>query len=566
MKPLPIGVSFFDTVIEQDYYYVDKTLLIKEMLDKKAAVNLFTRPRRFGKTLNMRMLQCFFENTAETTGKDTASLFTGLKIMNGGERYTAYMGQYPVVFLTFKDARMQSFESAYTVLKDNIADEFKRHNYVLQNEHLTAEKEQYERIMQGVATQHEYSQAVKFLSECLSIHHGKKAIILIDEYDVPLEASCPNHYYNDMVNFIRSLLGTALKDNPFLEFAAITGCLRISKESIFTGLNNLDVNSITGAGYSEYFGFTPEEMVQMLHHYGLESHETLIKDWYDGYKFGNSEVYNPWSLINIVKDLCSDPARLPEPYWANTSSNSIVRTLIDKSDDAARADLDTLIAGGTIKKIIHEDITYDEIEKSIDNIWNFLFFTGYLKKTSEQADSQDNLVLGLTIPNKELFCIYQNKIQEWFKETIVAKGDLSGLHNAVLDGNAEVFQQELSALLMQTISFYDNKENFYHGFLTGVLSGIDGYITKSNRESGNGRGDVVMHYANYDGKAVIFELKAAKTVREMSALCDEALRQIGEKKYEQEWLDEGYTDILKYGIAFYKKNCMVKKAQEIKCR
>ncbi|GHV79700.1 hypothetical protein AGMMS49944_14910 [Spirochaetia bacterium] len=557
MKPLPIGVSFFDTVIEQGYYYVDKTLLIKEMLDKKAAVNLFTRPRRFGKTLNMRMLQCFFEDTAETTGKDAVLWFNNLKIMSAGDSYTSLLGQYPVVFLTFKDSRQTSFESAYAVIKDNIADEFKRHNYVLKNEHLTAEKEHYERIMQGIATQHEYSQGIKFLSKCLSIHHGKKAIILIDEYDVPLEASWANQYYNDMVDFIRTLLGMALKDNPFLEFAAITGCLRISKESIFTGLNNLGVNSIRGSDYTEYFGFTQEEVTEILGFYRLESHADMIKDWYDGYLFGNCEVYNPWSLINIVKDLCSDKNRLPEPYWANTSSNSIVRMLIDKSDDAARADLDTLIAGGTIKKTIHEDITYDEVEKNIDNIWNFLFFTGYLKKTSEYADSQDNIVLGLTIPNKELFCIYRNKIQEWFRETIEQQ-DLSSLYTAILEGNTQTFEDELSALLLNSISFYDSRENFYHGFVTGVLAKAKGYLVRSNRESGNGRSDIFMKNVSAKGKAVIFELKAATTMQELSAKCDEALRQIEEKKYIHELEQEGYQHILKYGIAFCRKDCMVK--------
>jgi hypothetical protein len=559
MKPLPIGVSFFDKMIEKDYYYVDKTLLIKEILDKDAEVNLFTRPRRFGKTLNMRMLQCFFEDTAETTGKDATAWFNGLKIMAAGDQYTSLLGQYPVVFLTFKDVRQPSFESAYFFLKDNIAGEFNRHSYVLCDERLAGKKEQYGRIMQGTGSQHEYSQALKFLSECLSIHHGKNAIILIDEYDVPLEASWSNHYYNDMVSFIRSLLGTALKDNPFLEFAAITGCLRISKESIFTGLNNLAVNSILDQNYAEYFGFTPEEVEQMLKYYTLEECAKMVKEWYDGYCFGNTEVYNPWSTINIVKDLCTDKNTLSRAYWSNTSSNSIVRTLIDKADDDAKADLDTLIAGGTIKKVVHEDITYDEVEKNIDNLWNFLFFTGYLKKTDERADSENNIVLDLKIPNIELFCIFRNKIQEWFKESLLTRNDLSNLHTAVLNGDTEIFQTELSSLLMKSISFYDNKENFYHGFLTGVLSGIAGYITKSNRESGNGRGDVVMRYANFNGKVVIFELKAAKAAREMSALCDEALWQIEEKHYEQEWLDEGYTDILKYGIAFYKKNCMVKK-------
>ncbi|GHV75441.1 hypothetical protein AGMMS49942_02620 [Spirochaetia bacterium] len=560
MKPLPIGVSFFDTVIEQGYYYVDKTLLIKEMLDKKASVNLFTRPRRFGKTLNMRMLQCFFENTAEIGGKNAASWFNGLKIMAAGEQYTAHIGQYPVVFLTFKDTRQPSLESAYSFLKDSIAGEFERHAYVLQDERLIGKKEQYERIMHGAGSLHEYSHALKFLSECLYIHHEKNAIVLVDEYDVPLEASWSNHYYNDMVNFIRSFLGTALKDNPFLEFAAITGCLRISKESIFTGLNNLIVNSVLAENYSEYFGFIQEEVTQMLQFYHLDSRAGMVKDWYDGYLFGNTEVYNPWSVLNITSDLRSNSNTFPRPYWANTSSNSIVRTLIDKADDTAKADLVTVIAGGTIKKAIHEDITYDEVERSIDNIWNFLFFTGYLKKAGEYFEKGNTLMLDLEIPNREVQYIFEYKIQEWFKESLLAKNDLSGLHTAVLNGEAPMVQKELSALLMKSISFYDNQENFYHGFLTGVLSGISGYIVKSNRETGNGRSDVVMHYANIDGKAVIFELKAAKTAREMPAQCDEALRQIEEKHYEQEWLDEGYTDILKYGIAFYKKNCMVKKA------
>jgi hypothetical protein len=297
----------------------------------------------------------------------------------------------------------------------------------------------------------------------------------------------------------------------------------------------------------------------MLAAYQLESHSGMIKEWYDGYKFSNSKVYNPWSLINVVKNLCSDPNRAPEPYWANTSSNSIVRTLIDKADDAVKADLDTLIAGGTIKKAIHEDITYDEIEKNIDNIWNFLFFTGYLKKAGEQTDDEDTIIFELQIPNRELLYLFRNKILEWFKETLIARNDLSKLYAAVLDGDIEVFQKEFSTLLMKSISFYDNQENFYHGFLTGILSGINGYIVKSNRESGNGRSDVAMHYVNIDGKAVIFELKIAKSARELPECCDAALRQIEEKNYEQEWIDEGYTDILKYGIAFYKKSCRIKK-------
>jgi hypothetical protein len=562
IKPLPIGISFFDTLIEKGYYYVDKTLLIKEILDKKAAVNLFTRPRRFGKTLNMRMLQCFFEDAVETTGKDAALLFSGLNIMAAGEQYTSLIGQYPAVFLTFKDARQPSFEAAYAVIKDSIAGEFERHSYILKDETLTEKKEQYERIMRGTGSLHEYGTSLKFLTECLSIHHGKKALVLLDEYDVPLESSWANGYYPDMVNFIRSLLGSALKDNPFLEFAAITGCLRISKESIFTGLNNLAVNSILGTDYTEYFGFTQEEVTQMLIAYHLESHSDMIKGWYDGYTFGNSEVYNPWSLINIVKDLCSDPGRTPEPYWANTSSNSIVRTLIDKADDDARADLDTLIAGGTIKKVIHEDITYDEVEKNIDNLWNFLFFTGYLKKAGMQTDSEDNIILELKIPNKELLYIFRNKIQEWFKETI-EQLDLTRLYTAVLEGDAKTFEDELSELLIDSISFYDSQENFYHGFLTGVLSKAKKYLVRSNRESGNGRSDIFMKSVSAKGKAVIFELKVAGAMQELSAKCDEALQQIETKMYLKELEQEGYQHILKYGIAFCRKDCMVKIADSV---
>ncbi|MHC6204506.1 AAA family ATPase [Breznakiellaceae bacterium SP9] len=556
-KPLPIGISFFDKMIEQGYYYVDKTLLIKDILDKQAEVNLFTRPRRFGKTLNMRMLQCFFEDTTETSGKDAAGLFSGLKIMAVGETYTAQIGRYPVVFLTFKDTRKSSFEGAYAVLKDCIMEEFKRHKYLLLNEAINDDKELYERLMNGNAASDEYDRSLKFLSKCLSIHHGKKAIVLLDEYDVPLEAAWSNGFYSEMVDFIRTLLGTALKDNPFLEFAAITGCLRISKESIFTGLNNLNVNSILSNNYAEYFGFTQEEMDALLQCYGLTASSTMVKDWYNGYLFGKAEVYNPWSSIKIADDLSKTNDAFPQAYWANTSSNSIVRTLIDKADDNAKADLDTLIAGGTIKKAIHEDITYDEVEKNIDNVWNFLFFTGYLKKTAEYFEKGNTLMLDLKIPNQELQYIYEYKIQEWFKE-VIEQCDLSHLYTAILEGDPQAVEDELSELLLDSISFYDSAENFYHGFMAGILIHAKGYVVKSNRESGNGRGDIFMRYRSAKGKAVIFELKVADRMQELSAKCDEALLQIEEKKYANELEQEGYKTILKYGVAFYKKDCMVK--------
>ncbi|GMO39148.1 MAG: AAA family ATPase [Termitinemataceae bacterium] len=556
--PLPIGISFFDDMIEKGYYYVDKTLLIKEILDKAASVNLFTRPRRFGKTLNMRMLQCFFEDTREVTGKDRSPLFSGLKIMQAGEKYLSKMAQYPLVFLTFKDARQIDFDRSFSSLKDIIRDEYRRHSYLLEDPRLQQQKEQYERIVKDTGEFKDYSAALKFLTECLSIHHEKKVIVLLDEYDVPLEASWSNNYYNDMIAFIRTFLGTALKDNEFLEFAVITGCLRISKESIFTGLNNLAVNSILSDKYSEFFGFTQDEIDELLKFYSVEEKAKLVKDWYDGYLFGKTEVYNPWSSLKITEDLISDINANPLPYWVNTSSNSIVRTIIDKADETARTDLSTLVAGGTIKKQIHEDVTYDEVDKNIDNVWNFLFFTGYLKKVGEETDVENNIIAELKIPNIELAYIFKNKIHEWFKESIEQK-DLSVLYTAVLDGDVSTFEDELSELLLDSISFYDSAENFYHGFLTGVLYHAKGYLVKSNRESGNGRGDIFMRYRSAKGKAIIFELKVSPSMQELEKKCEEALQQIEEKHYAKELEDEGYKTILKYGIAFYKKDCMVRK-------
>jgi ribosomal protein L25 (general stress protein Ctc) len=358
-----------------------------------------------------------------------------------------------------------------------------------------------------------------------------------------------------MIDFIRSLFESALKTNPYLEFAALTGCLRISRESIFTGLNNLNIVSILTKDYSEYFGFTQEEVEAMLRYYNLESKIAEAKRWYNGYSFGNSEVYNPWSTIKVVADWNSGE-KFPKPHWSNTSSNSIVRTLIDKADNAAKADLDTLVEGGTIRKAIHEDITYDEMENSIDNIWNFLFFTGYLTKAGEHFEGR-NIIIDLKVPNEELQYIFSEKITDWFKEKINQK-DFSKLYTAILEGDSEVFENELSTQLLDSISFYDSAENFYHGFLTGLLLGVKGYLVKSNRESGNGRSDVFLRDRDLRGKAVIFELKIADSIDDLPQKCDDALTQIEEKKYETELRAEGYKNILKYGVAFYKKNCMVK--------
>jgi len=558
LKPLPIGKSFFDKVIEEGCYYVDKTLFIKELLEKQSEVTLCTRPRRFGKTLNQTMLKCFFENTAEVGGKDTRSLFNGLKIESAGEKYMENQGKYPVIYLSFKDAKMSNFEGSYYNLMYEIAGEFSRHYYILNSISQKADKEMFEKLTSRKGTRDDYAQSLRFLTKYLEKYHNEKVIIIIDEYDVPLENSWSLSFYDEMVNFIRPLLSSAFKDNPHLKLAVITGCLRVSKESIFTGLNNLDIISILSEHYDEFFGFTQEEIDKMLAYYKLENNVEILKKWYNGYLFGNKEVYNPWSIVNCVRDWIYSDNYCPRPYWVNTSSNDIVRKLISMADNNARAELETLIAGETIEKIIHEDITYDEIDKNIDNLWNFMLFTGYLKIVGSRIEGIKK-VLYLSVPNLELQYLYETKIQEWFKETIKEK-NLDILFDAVINGNVEVFQNELAKLLTISISFMDNAENFYHGFMVGILSRINGYIVKSNRESGNGRSDIVVYSANgINNMAIIIEIKTAKKFNEMPAECDKALKQIEENNYAAYWEEEGYPDILKYGIAFYKKRCEIKK-------
>jgi len=556
--PLPIGQSFFDRVIEGGYYYVDKTLFIKDILDKGATVTLCTRPRRFGKTLNQTMLKCFFENTTELGGKDTRVLFNGLKIEAAGERYLGHQGKYPVIFLSFRGWKLSSFEISCKQIIADIADEFKRHAYVADKISDPADLKTFRKLSGGEGAVTDYHSSVKFLGKCLEDYHGRKVIILIDEYDVPLENSWVRGFYQEMVDFVRPFLGDAFKDNPHLEFAVITGCLRISKESIFTGLNNLDVVSILSDRYDEHFGFTQDEMDSLLEYYNQECKAGIVRDWYDGYMFGSTEVYNPWSSIKVVGNWIDNINRHPEPHWVNTSGNDIVRTLIDRAEGEAKTELETLIAGGTISKIIHEDITYDEIYKNANNLWNFMFFTGYLKKSREGRLSEDGeWVLGLSIPNMELRYIYTTKIREWFNEK-VRQRDFVRLYEAVLNGDACVLQEELGSFLLDTISYMDGREDFYHGVMLGVLSGISRYHLKSNRETGRGRCDIVMRHVSGRGKAVIFELKWTAEMREIEKKSEEALRQIEDGMYARELEAECYTDIIKYGIAFCKKSCEVR--------
>ena len=558
-KPLPIGVDNFEKLIENEYYYVDKTFLIKDLLDNRADVNLFTRPRRFGKTLNMSMIQYFFEderhwNTGEK--KDNTTLFNGLKIMDAGDKYTSQMGQYPVINLSLKSAKQGSLELAFKCLREEISSEFRRHQFIVESDILKDQKEEFMRIARKDEDMSLYVTALKFLSECLYKYFGKKAIILIDEYDVPLENSFFEGFYDKMIKFIRSLFESSLKTNPYLEFAVITGCLRISKESIFTGLNNLEIISILNKSYDEYFGFTDDEVKKICSDYKMESKYETVKEWYNGYVFGDVNVYNPWSVVRYIKDLTFYIDEFPSSYWANTSSNSIVKTLIERADDITKKEIETLIEGRTIEKPVHEDITYDEIYDSMENLYNFMFFTGYFKMIKQKMED-DKRYLELAIPNKEVKYIFRQKILKWFNAKIKEE-NRSVLYTSVINGNVEVFQKEVNRLLRKTISFNDAYENFYHGFLVGILSGMEGYIVKSNRECGSGRSDIYIKPLSIFERAVIIELKVCEKPKEIFTKCDDALKQIEEKKYEEELNEEGYEDIIKYGISFYRKDCIIK--------
>ena len=553
-KPLPIGVDNFENLIRNGYYFADKTLFIRELLDMKGEVNLFTRPRRFGKTLNMSMLRCFFEKS----GEDPAVLFSGTKILEAGEQYLSHMGRYPVISLSLKSMKQPSLELSLAMLKKAVGAEFSRHwQAVHDSGKLTgAALERYVRLRDLNGSDADYADALKYLSECLHACFGEKAVILIDEYDVPLENAWFHGFYDDVLFPVRSLFESALKTNDNLAFAVVTGCLRISRESIFTGLNNLRILSVTDDSCSEYFGFTQQDVDQMLAFYDLSDRTEAVKQWYDGYCFGNTEVYNPWSVINFVSSCRRNRNALPRPYWSNTSSNDIVRILVEKSDLSVRREIETLIEGSSITKPVHEDITYEDMQSTQDNLWNFLFFTGYLKKLREFQE-EENIYIEMTIPNREVRYIYKNTVLHWFEEK-TEKKELSPLYESILNGDDEKMAEILSENLMETISFYDYQESYYHGFLAGMLKNIGNYIVLSNREAGNGRPDIVLKYPSIRGKAVIIEIKVAGSWKELKKKCTEALKQIEEKDYEAELRREGYQNIMKYGVAFYKKECMVK--------
>ena len=560
-KALPIGVDDFEQIVTSDYYFIDKTLFIKELLNKKGSVNLFTRPRRFGKTLNMSMIQYFFEDARDVDGTkvDYTSLFNGLNIMETGEKYLTHMGQYPVISLSLKSAKQPDFEMAYCKFVEEIAGEFKRHRYVLNTDTLLPhEKQRYESIMSMEGKKSDYNTSLKFLSECLMAYHRRKVIILIDEYDVPLENAFFKGFYDEMVDFIRSLFETALKTNSNLEFAVITGCLRISKESIFTGLNNIEIISMLSKQYDEYFGFTNAEVQKICEDYQLSHKYNLIKEWYNGYIIGGTNVYNPWSVVRFIKDLCEDDNQLPCSYWANTSSNSIVRNLIERADEDTKAEIEALIEGKTIEKPVHEDITYDEVYRSMDNLWNFMFFTGYFKKVTERMDENTNQIFfQLAIPNKEVKYIFRTKVLSWFHEKIEER-DLSVLYEALINKDVIVFEDELNEVLIETISFNDAYENFYHGFVAGILSGMKNYRIKSNREGGKGRSDLFIQPLTRRKAAFVIEFKIADKFEQLEQKAEEALQQIADRRYVEELRMDGYQNVIQYGISFFRKDCLIK--------
>ena len=562
-KKIAIGVEDFKEIIDKDGYFVDKTLMIKKLIESQAKVTLFTRPRRFGKTLNQFMIRRFFEDEITEKGEkvDNGYLFEGLKITECGEEILKHQQQYPVIFLTLKSAKQPTYALAYMELKKRISEEYKRHRYVLQGEILTAdEKARFEAISAIMDDDSLYTDALGFLSMCLAKYHEKNTIILIDEYDVPLENAYFRGFYDEMIDFIRSLFESALKTNPYLEKSVITGCLRISKESIFTGLNNLETDSVLHTRFGDSFGFTQEEVEGLLAYYGLSEQLEEVKKWYDGYLFNDFEIYNPWSILKYVNDRKDHVTEFALPYWSNTSSNSIVREMVGEADEMAKADLETLMAGGTIEKQVHEDITYGDIHQTQDNLWNFLFFTGYLKKVGERTVG-NNLWLEMKIPNIEVATIYENSISYWFEQRM-KETDRSPLKHALETGECEAAEDFINRQLADTISYYDYAENFYHGFMAGLLVNIGGYLVRSNRESGNGRPDIVMQTVQIrKGRVILLELKIASSIAEMEAACDRGLAQIEEQHYAEPFITEGYPEVKKYALSFCKKECMVKKAE-----
>lgn len=555
---LPVGIENFEEIRRNRFYYVDKTKLIEQLVETGGKVTLFTRPRRFGKTLNMSMLRSFFE-----MGSD-ASLFDGLYIAENKALCEEYMGKYPVIFLSLKSVEGLNFEDARYRMIELISIEAERFGFLADSEHLSEnERERYKAMISlhnGTNAMDEkvLISSLRILSQLLYKHFGKKTVILIDEYDVPLDKAFQNGFYQEMVSLIRGLFGMALKTNDYLQFAVLTGCLRITKESIFTGLNNFKVLSILDSRFDEQFGFTDYEVKKILENYHLESHFEETKEWYDGYHFGKVDIYCPWDVINYVDQLKYDPAAIPQDFWSNSSGNAIVRRLIDKADVSAKNEVERLIAGESIEKDVALELTYDEIDKSMENLWSVLFTTGYLTHTGRTEAGKYRLV----IPNREVRNLFVKKIREWFLD--VSRNDgktLEELCNAFVNKDTEKIEQIFGDYLWNTISIRDTavakekKENFYHGILLGLLGYKSSWLIKSNAESGTGYSDILVEVPT-NRTGIVIELKYAEN-GDMDAACEEALSQIEEKNYVAKLKQDGMRNFIRYGIACFKKDCRV---------
>ena len=548
-QKLPIGIENFKEMRKQDFYYVDKTGLIVDLLADWGKVNLFTRPRRFGKTLNMSMLANFFEIGAD------ASLFDGLRVSEEKELCENYLGKFPVVFVSLKGVDGLTFDDAYARLRILIRNEALRLEVLRESGKLSMEeKNAYLRLVSENPEKTDITESLKLLCQLLEKHYGQKPILLIDEYDVPLDKAFLHGYYPQMIDLIRSMFGAALKTNDSLFFAVLTGCLRVSKKSIFTGLNNLKTLSISNVKFNEYFGFTDEEVGRMLADYGLEAHQAEAREWYDGYRFGNQDVYCPWDIINYVNELRSDPEAEPKPYWMNTSGNDMVRRLIAKaSDGTTQMEIERLIAGDTITKMINEQLTHSEIDENLENIWSLLYMTGYLTVARKPSGGRYEL----RIPNREVREIFKRQVLSWFTERARAATEkLAGLYEAFEKGDAEAIEKLLNWQLITTVSFYDAYESFYHGFLLALLSTCVDWCVSSNAETGRGRSDITVERRDRELGFVI-EIREVRTRAKLDEACAAAMKQAEDRDYAAVMLRYGVETVFTYGIAFCDKRCRV---------
>lgn len=552
---VPVGISSFREIRDNDFYYVDKTGLIADVLKKESTkVTLITRPRRFGKTLMMDMLENFFD-----IRKDSKSIFSGLEISKKEDLCNKWMNKYPTIFVSFKEIDGLTFQNAYDMLTIVISELFKDHGYLLNSKIISdSDKKIIESLIAKTASLGDVKNSLNLLTRVLSTYNKKPVILLIDEYDVPVAKANNSGYYSEMLEVMKGIM-SALKDNEALKFAVITGCLKIAKESIFTGTNNFVSDTITSSPLNEYFGFTQSEVDKILLKTGLEKHSKNIKAWYDGYHFGKYDIYCPWDVMNYVSDLIDNPDAKPLSYWKNTSDNSIIRSFIDYLGGSITRKLETLLSGGYILERIDENLTYDFLHSSESNFWSILYLTGYLtqKKLDELNHPSESGLTALIIPNAEIREIFESTIVKWFTDS-TREWNRGLLFSSLWSGDGKALEEEINKLLRKTISYHDYKEDFYHAFLAGIFAGA-GYAVESNREHGDGRSDIVV-YDTINARVAFFEIKYAKTLATLEKKCDEALKQIDERRYERDARDD-FDDVLCYGISFFKKRCIVKQKQ-----